>query len=91
MYSAQSDNVAAFIFYGVPHQFRNDTRPLDESEYPFEYPVYYLDERIGQPLMNKLADYSANMTEVYNGFNLTEAGYDLRDYARIYAVISTSE
>ncbi|KAF3925360.1 hypothetical protein ABW20_dc0110010 [Dactylellina cionopaga] len=90
MYSAENDNVAAFIFYGVPSQYSNDTDPLEEEEdYPFEYPVYYLDGAIGQPLMRKLGEYSANISEVYNGFNLTEAGYDLRDYARIYAVIST--
>ncbi|KAK6344832.1 Nucleolar protein 58 [Orbilia javanica] len=89
MYSAENDNVAAFIFYGVPPIYSNYTDPLQGEEYPFEYPVYYLDGAIGQPLMNKLSEYSANMSEVYNGFNLTEAGYDIRDYARIYAVIST--
>ncbi|KAF3932867.1 hypothetical protein ABW19_dt0210461 [Dactylella cylindrospora] len=90
MYSAVDDNIAAFIFYGVPTEYSNDTKPLQEEEYPFEYPVYYLDGAIGQPLMYKLAMYSGNMSEVYNGFNLTEAGYDIRDYARIYAVISTA-
>ncbi|KAK6496764.1 Nucleolar protein 58 [Arthrobotrys musiformis] len=89
MYSAENDNVAAFIFYGVPANYSNYTDPLQGEEYPFEYPVYYLDGAIGQPLMNKLSEYSANMSEVYNGFNLTEAGYDIRDYARIYTVIST--
>ncbi|KAK6340261.1 Nucleolar protein 58 [Orbilia blumenaviensis] len=89
MYSAENDNVAAFIFYGVPEKYSNNTDPLEGEEYPFEYPVYYLDGAIGQPLMNKLSEYSANMSEVYNGFNLTEAGYDIRDYARIYTVIST--
>ncbi|RVD86916.1 uncharacterized protein DFL_005167 [Arthrobotrys flagrans] len=89
MYSAENDNVAAFIFYGVPAKYSNNTDPLEGEGYPFEYPVYYLDGSIGQPLMNKLSEYSANMSEVYNGFNLTEAGYDIRDYARIYAVIST--
>ncbi|KAF3276355.1 Nucleolar protein 58 [Orbilia oligospora] len=89
MYSAENDNVAAFIFYGVPAKYSNHTDPLQGEEYPFEYPVYFLDGAIGQPLMNKLSEYSANMSEVYNGFNLTEAGYDIRDYARIYTVIST--
>ncbi|EPS37029.1 hypothetical protein H072_9380 [Dactylellina haptotyla CBS 200.50] len=89
MYSAEGDNVAAFIFYGVPDRYSNMTDPLNDDDFPFEYPVYYLDGAIGQPLMNKLAEYSTNISEVYDGFNLTEAGYDLRDYARIYAVIST--
>ncbi|KAK6539348.1 Nucleolar protein 58 [Orbilia ellipsospora] len=89
LYSAGGDNVAAFIFYGVPEKYSNNTDPLDDVDFPFEYPVYYLDGAIGQPLMNKLAQYSGNLTQVYDGHNLTDAGYNVHDFARIYAVIST--
>ncbi|KAJ6264546.1 hypothetical protein Dda_0693 [Drechslerella dactyloides] len=89
MESAENDNVAAFIFYGVPETLSNGTDPRHDESYQYEYPVYYLDGAIGQPLMNKLAEYSGNMSEVHNEANLQTAGYDLRDFARIYAVIST--
>ncbi|KAF3921510.1 hypothetical protein AA313_de0200223 [Arthrobotrys entomopaga] len=89
MYSASGDNIAAFIFYGVPAKYSNNTDPLDNVQFPFDYPVYYLEGAIGQPLMNKLSQYSGNMSQVYDGHNLTAAGYNVRDYARIYAVIST--
>ncbi|KAK6338802.1 Nucleolar protein 58 [Orbilia brochopaga] len=89
MDSAENDNVAAFIFFGVPQNYSNGTDPINDESYQYEYPVYYLDGAIGQPLMNKLAEYSGNMSEVPNEASLQTAGYDLRDFARIYAVIST--
>ncbi|EWC43534.1 hypothetical protein DRE_01421 [Drechslerella stenobrocha 248] len=89
MSSANNDYVSAFIFYGVASNYSNGTNPLRNEAFDVDYPVYYLDGSIGQPLMGKLSEYSGNMSELYNQASLEAAGYDLRDFARIYAVIST--
>lgn len=87
----------AFIFYllsndsGLPPPVSNATWGLqDGGQWKFDnkYPVYALPMQTGVVLMEQLAQYSGNMTDVKNGHVLTEQ-YDSRDYVRLYMVIDT--
>lgn len=87
----------AFIFYllsndsGLPPPVSNAAWGLqDGGQWKFDnkYPVYALPMQSGVVLMEQLAQYSGNMTDVKNGHLLTEQ-YDSRDYVRLYMVIDT--
>ena len=87
----------AFIFYLLS----NDTGsppPVDSAVWALQdggqwkstnkYPVYAVPMQTGTLLMQQLAQYSGNMTDVKNGHLLTEQ-YDSRDYVRLYTEIDT--
>lgn len=63
----------------------------DGGQWKFDnkYPVYAVPMQIGVELMEQLAQYSGNMTDVKNGRLLTEQ-YDSRDYVRLYTEIDTN-
>lgn len=87
----------AFIFYllnndtGIPPPVSSVAWGLqDGGQWKFDnkYPVYAVPMQIGTLLMQQLAQYSGNMTDVKNGHLLTEQ-YDPRDYVRLYTQIDT--
>ena len=86
-----------FIFYlldndtGIPPPVSSAVWGLqDGGQWKFDnkYPVYAVPMAIGTSLMQQLAQYSGNMTDVKNGHLLTEE-YDSRDYVRLYTAIET--
>ena len=53
-----------------------------------QYPVYAMSGFYGQQILQQLALYSGNMTDVPNGHILTET-YDPHDYVRLYTTVDT--
>ncbi|SLM37966.1 Zinc finger, RING/FYVE/PHD-type, partial [Lasallia pustulata] len=87
----------AFIFYllnnatSLPPPVSSAVWGLqDGGQWKFDnkYPVYAVPMQLGNTLMQQLAQYSGNMTNVKNGHLLTEQ-YDSRDYVRLYTEIDT--
>lgn len=87
----------AFIVYlltndtGLPPPVSNAGWGLqDGGQWKFDnkYPVYAIPMQIGVVLMEQLAQYSGNLTNVKNGHLLSEQ-YDSRDYVRLYTEIDT--
>ncbi|KAG0138175.1 hypothetical protein HOY82DRAFT_535093 [Tuber indicum] len=54
----------------------------------FEFPIYAIPGRDGIPLLDKIAEYSGNMSEVWEAQNLTSY-YDPKDFARVYMEVDT--
>ncbi|CUS12045.1 unnamed protein product [Tuber aestivum] len=54
----------------------------------FEFPIYAIPGGDGIPLLEKVAEYSGNMSEVWEARNLTSY-YDPRDFARVYMEVDT--
>lgn len=92
--AAQVDStvVKAFIF------FLNDRKMKipDASDafwngvpfHHFEFPIYAISGDYGVPLLEKVSEYSGNMSEVWEVKNLTSY-YDPMDYARVYMEVDT--
>ena len=87
----------AFIFYllnndtGTPPPVNSAVWALQDGgqwKSTNKYPVYAVPMQTGTLLMQQLAQYPGNMTDVKNGHLLTEQ-YDSRDYVRLYTEIGT--
>lgn len=101
---ARLDPARAFLFYLVdngtidgsaqPPPISSPAWDLQDggawkSETPF--PVYAVPSDIGAQLMYALSLYSGNMTQVPHGHDLSETGYDPRDYVRLYTQIDLND
>ncbi|RPB04458.1 Nop-domain-containing protein [Choiromyces venosus 120613-1] len=86
--------VKAFIFY-----LDDRTATLPGANDPFwdgvpfnrfEFPIYAITGADGIPLLDKVAEYSGNMSEVWEVKNLTSY-YDSKDFARVYMEVDTGQ
>jgi hypothetical protein len=99
--SARTDPLRAFIFY---HPSISDSKPPsansdvwdleDEGRWKSQirFPVLAVSALYGQELMDQLALYSGNLTEVPNGANISSVyDADPEDYVRIWTQITFSQ
>ena len=95
--SASQDGARAFFFFDPDHSSDQPPAPNDPSwglsdggqwKSQNQYPVYVMSGFYGQQILQQLALYSGNMTDVPNGHILTET-YDPRDYVRLYTTVDT--
>ncbi|KAK5163841.1 hypothetical protein LTR04_002226 [Oleoguttula sp. CCFEE 6159] len=96
--AARLDPVRGFIFYlpdngtEIPPTANSPIWGLGDGgqwKSTNRYPVYAIPGAQGTELMDQLAIYSGNMTDVPNGHTLTEMGFDSRDYVRLFMDIDT--
>jgi hypothetical protein len=95
--SARTDPIRAFIFYQPDGS--SETPPVDDACWNLDdqnawktlnrYPVYAIDSKHGTALMEYLAAYSGNMTDVPHGHQISMLHNDPRDYVRIFTNIQT--
>ncbi|KAL9119064.1 MAG: hypothetical protein Q9187_004384, partial [Circinaria calcarea] len=95
--SAGIDSARAFIFY-IPDGSRDAPPPIKDPYWGLNdggtwksqnnYPVYAIPGFYGALLMQQLALYSGNMTDVPEG-QLLSGNFDTRDYVRLYTTINT--
>ncbi|KAL7269218.1 Nucleolar protein 58 [Rhizina undulata] len=92
--AVDEENVAikGFIFYAKDPQA---AMPSSENVYwkgvlykEFDFPVYAIDALEGLPLINKVVEYSGNLSEIWEKNDLT-LYYDSRDYARVFVQVDT--
>lgn len=96
--TARQDHIRAFVFF-LPDNGTSQPPGKEDSIWALgdagawktdnRFPVYAIPGSDGLFLTNELAKYSGNMTDVPNGNDLIETGYDPRDYVRVYVDIDT--
>lgn len=94
--SAATDrgNTRAMIFYTMTNGNTSAAMPsIDDPMWKIElhhyqFPIYAINGIDGEPLMNKIALYSGNMTDVWDSPGLAKI-YDIGDYARVYIKVDT--
>ena len=95
--SAGFDDARAFIFY-IPDGSRDAPPAISDPYWGLndggtwksqnKYPVYAIPGFYGASIMQQLALYSGNMTDVPEGHLLSET-FDSRDYVRLYTTVDT--
>lgn len=94
--SAATDigNTRAMIFYTMTNGNMSTIMPSVDDPmwnidlHHYQFPIYAINGIDGEPLMNKIALYSGNMTNVWDSPDLAKT-YDTSDYARVYIKVDT--
>lgn len=87
-------NTRAMIFYTMTNGNMSATMPSKNDPmwklelHHYQFPIYVINGIDGEPLMNKIALYSGNMTDVWDSPGLART-YDISDYARVYIKVDT--
>lgn len=92
--AADKGNTRGVIFYTLTNGNKSAVMPLKSDpmfhlgnpNYPF--PIYLINGVDGEPLMQKVATYSRNITDIWESPGLREL-YDIDNYARVYIEVDT--
>lgn len=92
--AADKGDTKAMVFYTVTNGNKSAVMPdrhdsmWDIELQGYDFPIYVINGVDGEPLMQKVAEYSGNMTDVWESPNLGQR-YDIDDYARVCIDIDT--
>lgn len=89
---AETSTVRGFVFFTLDPEAhipsRGDEMWSGVSYRNLDFPIYAIRGFDGIRLMNKVAEYSGNMSDAWDAHNLTHY-YNSTDYARVYMEVNT--
>jgi len=92
--AADKGNTRAVVFYTVTSGNQFAVMPTHEDPmwdigpHSYQFPIYAINGVDGEPLMEKIAKYSRNITDIWDSPGLRDT-YDIGDYARVYIEVDT--
>ncbi|RPB14185.1 hypothetical protein P167DRAFT_484981, partial [Morchella conica CCBAS932] len=90
----ETSSVKGFVFFTTsendPIPSRSDPMWAGISYKNIDFPIYAIRGHDGYPLMDKVAEYSGNMSDAWEARNLTNY-YNSSDYARVYMEVDTGQ
>ena len=92
--AADKGNTRAVVFYTVTNGNNSAVMPTHEDPmwdigpHGYQFPIYAINGVDGEPLMEKIAKYSRNITDIWDSPGLKDK-YDIGDYARVYIEVDT--
>ncbi|KAF8458044.1 hypothetical protein BGX38DRAFT_1155299 [Terfezia claveryi] len=92
--AADKGNTRAMVFYTVTNGKKSAVMPTHEDPmwdigpHDYQFPIYAINGVDGEPLMEKVAKYSRNITDIWDSPSLKDT-YDIGDYARVYIEVDT--
>lgn len=92
--AADRGNTRAVVFYTITNGNKSAVMPKRDDpmwgigSHDYQFPIYAINGVDGEPLMEKIAKYSRNITDIWDSPGLKDK-YDIGDYARVFIEVDT--